>query len=72
VSEFTKEELQMLLGAVSLWMEEIAFSEEKGDPYDSLYCKIKSTIDNYCDHEFIFNLNDSAVHCHKCKKVLNE
>lgn len=70
MNDFTKEELKMLLGGISLWMEEIAFMESKGDPYDCLYMKIKSMIDNYCDHKRGFRLvydNETELHiCRDC------
>lgn len=34
--------------------------------------KIQSMIDNYCEHQFSFRLNDSEVHCVKCGRGLNE
>jgi hypothetical protein len=68
MNDFTKEELSSIYKCIRL--AEIDHGECA--ELDNLKFKIQAMINNYCDHKFIFNLNDSAVHCHKCKKVLNE
>lgn len=67
MNDFTKKELGMLLGGISQYMEEIAFMEKKGDPYDCLYCKLKTMIDNYCEHKWQEDLHHlDIVLCIKC------
>ncbi len=70
MNDFTKDELEQLRDGLNYAV---------GNPYgftaDSIrpiYDKIKSMIENYCDHKFVFTLNDSKVHCHKCGRTLNE
>jgi hypothetical protein len=70
MNDFTKEELGMLLGGISLWRDEITFDEKKDDPYKSLHKKIKSMIENYCEHKGAFpSMNQSTrLECPKCGK----
>lgn len=50
MNDFTKEELKLLKGSISLWMEEIVPVDEKdGDFQNNLFLKLKSMIDNYCE-----------------------
>lgn len=63
MNDFTKEELQDIYDAVM---------DTSVAMFEHLPAKIQSLIDNYCEHVFIFTLNDSSIHCHKCGKNLNE
>jgi len=68
MNEFTKEEL--------IWLEKEMSESNEMSVFDktgkSVYKKVRSMIDNYCDHRFVFTLNDSHVHCHKCGRKLND
>lgn len=62
MNDFTKEELKELLSALSVF---------SGSPRGiSLFHKIQSLIDNYCDHEK--TVEDSAMVkiCVKCRRSL--
>ncbi len=68
MNDFTKEELIEIY-----WKFEHYYDELEGLVEENpLMLKIQSLIDNYCEHVFIFILNDSSIHCHKCGKNLNE
>lgn len=66
MNDFTKEELLIMLLDIEL------HNEKPTSKMQILINKLKSMIDNYCEHEFVFTLSDSKVHCHKCKRGLNE
>ncbi len=70
MNDFTKEELEDILSWGNVYCDfGASFVYEVHKP---LIDKIQSMIDTYCEHLFIFTLNDSSVHCHKCKKKLND
>jgi hypothetical protein len=62
--DFTKEELKELL--YGLWCH-AKFTGKINN--QKLYNKIKSMMDNYCDHEWISYPNDYAAmpYCKKCR-----
>ena len=64
MNDFTKEEWEEILNGVG-WLEEVGgWSEE----LDALMKKIRSMIDNYCEHEWV-----NATYCEKCNKgIWNE
>ena len=72
MNDFTKEELKIMLS----WRNDMVYTKKPTPQMiasnEKLGERIQSMIDNYCEHHFIFTLNDSSVHCHKCGKVLNE
>ena len=69
MNEFTKEELNMLKGGISLWMEEISFQETShDDPYPKLLQKLKSIIEDYCDHTWKEIYEGKYKRISKCTK----
>jgi hypothetical protein len=69
MNDFTKEELEEIIESFN-WIE----SETSWDWKHKLRNKIKSMIDNYCEHTWFFYLNskaNSALRCHKCDKEIN-
>lgn len=59
MNDFTKEELEQI------------YYHMENEP-QQIMDKVKSMIENYCEHEFIFTINDSKVRCYRCEKVLND
>lgn len=69
MNDFTIDELDDIL----LCVDALRICSIRGEArYGNLYKKLQDMIVNYCDHEFIFTLYDSKVHCHKCKKTLRD
>jgi hypothetical protein len=64
MNDFTKEELELILGD----LDHAVFSRFYGEEKQELRTKIKSMIDGYCDHAWAFYLSPhgNAVRCHKC------
>lgn len=54
MNQFTKEELQYLASCPSVGCREVLIN------------KIKSMIDNYCEHEWKTNIYDYILYCQKC------
>lgn len=52
MNDFTKEELHMLLGGISLCFEELILFDDEPDNYRNIYNKIQSMIDNYCTPKY--------------------
>lgn len=62
MNDFTKEELKILY-MCTMFVTESTYSNKI---YDELMKKIRSMIDNYCEHEWI-----NATYCEKCNKNLD-
>ena len=64
MNDFTKEELEHLLS--DCW--------SAGANYPGLFDKLKSMIENYCDHELamVFSVTKGRIlRCLKCERVFN-
>lgn len=71
MSDFTKEELQLLANELGPWGNDYeGMQEERED----LLNKIQSMIENYCEHEW-FNhcsyCNPLNIYCKNCKEYLH-
>ena len=62
---FTKEELESILCALQIIDADPSIKPEIYWP-DSLRHKLKSMIDNYCEHEWNTNSSDFMLYCSKC------
>jgi len=65
MNDFTKEELETLNGAIIC----------HGCEGDELHLKIKSLIDNYCEHEWeniCCQCTLDKIYCHKCEKDMGD
>ena len=67
MNNFTKEELDELRSSR-------CYHLDNNFPYeDSLFMKIQSMIDNYCEHETTYTDYDSQpIRCKKCLNILDE
>jgi hypothetical protein len=65
MNDFTKEELIWLYEDIGYGLEE----HQQPDIAYRIYEKLKSMIDNYCDHEYFISGGKNNV-CHKCGKIL--
>ncbi len=64
MNDFTKDELELIQHKLSY----LTFSEFKG--CGSLYLKIQSMIDNYCEHEWrCFDDQYNTRECMKCNEM---
>lgn len=62
MNDFTKEELDELRASRCYHLDD-------NFPYeDALFMKLSSMIDNYCDHDWIYNQHGMPKYCAKCKK----
>lgn len=62
-ADFTKDELKMILSN----LEHVVFSRYYRYGMDKLRIKVKSMIDNYCEHKWSAVGNHPWLHCIKCK-----
>lgn len=67
MNDFTKEELQYMAEAIDMW-----FKGFDGELPEKIYLKLKSMIDNYCEHELTTGCPTCAhisdFVCVKCDK----
>ncbi len=69
MNDFTKQELHLLFAGIQLWMEEIyPQNEDDRNLRNSLYKKIESMIENYCEHES--EPMPQEICCVKCQRTL--
>ena len=67
MNDFTKEELELIAECVD---SDFLCTNWPKSMYEPLINKIKSMIDNYCEHEDTL-LNCGDEYCVKCKRLLN-
>lgn len=73
MADFTKKELNHMLNGISFIKDECEMIDKTKLEIESLFLKLESMIDNYCEHKsdgFIYTnaeiSNDLPYKCHKC------
>lgn len=66
MNDFTKEELECIAEAVDMW-----FKGDDSNRSEMIYLKVKSMIDNYCEHKDGHEQDSMMVDiCKRCNKVI--
>ena len=68
MNDFTQEELEDIFTCVHSF--KLASIRGGFNYYDNLNDKIKSMIDNYCEHEWNTNPYNYVLHCQKCGRTI--
>jgi hypothetical protein len=63
MNDFTKQELQEIIESFD-WIE----GETSWDWKHLLRRKIQLMIDNFCEHEWVYNQHEMPIYCYNCKK----
>jgi hypothetical protein len=72
MNDFTKDELEEILGCVN---SIIAINKESKDYFGPLAYKTEAMIDNYCEHEWKNHCpecNPLNIYCIKCREYLRD
>ena len=68
MNDFTKAELLDIQFVLEDWYRHECKKDKA--PHDKLFKKIKSMVDNYCEHDFQPVLGQFQIEsCHKCMRV---
>lgn len=67
MNDFTKEELQIIQWEINTAVNKLDMATLSSEKHSELNEKIKSMIDNYCEHEWHSGGNRPWLHCIKCK-----
>jgi UDP-2,3-diacylglucosamine pyrophosphatase LpxH len=71
MNEFTKEELIALKNGIEYLPERVNLDNKYQEMCNRIISKIKSMIDNYCEHYYTSVGNHKWLHCIKCKHNFN-